>query len=167
MGLDQEDSDNDKTADANKGIIMQRLERKMPRRTLLVTVNVVFAFLAVIGQVTQNVSLPLWVNSAQTNCSIVNGTAVVSGEAMGPYFVLTFASLSFVVLFGTFTLVSLPFGAVTKEDLAFPQWLLFLVGFFDSLNGVLVVFASPPVRTAPFLQAVLSNFLVPLTIIFR
>ena len=172
--------------------ISELLQRFVPRRvTPLVVLNIFFAFLAVVGQVGQNVSLPLWDDSTQVDCGLTvhgnsssnngsNGT--VSAEQMDPYFVLSFASLSFVIVFGTITLVLVLLKLildrlkielrvdsliVSKKDLKFPQWQFVLIGLFDALNGVLVVSASIPSRTAPFLQAILGNFLIPLTIVFR
>ena len=163
--------------------------------------SIFFAALTVVGQVGQNVSLPLWTGytdflrsmdcakgtaSAEVNHTR-NGTwsRIVpdpSGPVMDPYFVVSAASFSFVVIFGLVTLVialvqtilnktrflNKRYDFITVEqDIKFPQWQLMLVGFFDALNGILVVFASPPTRTAPFLQAILGNFLIPLTITFR
>ncbi len=146
----------------------------------LVVLNIVFAFLAVVGQVGQNVSLPLWSGSTQLDCNSNGSANATAAESMDPYFVLSAAAFSFVVIFGIITLIlvvlQLAVGAfftlpavlrVTKEDVKFPQWQLILIGVFDALNGVMVVYASLPDRTAPFLQAILGNFLIPLTIIFR
>ena len=138
--------------------------------------NFLFAALAVLGQTGQNVSLPLWTGSAVLNCNASTGESNNGTQAAGsmdPYFVLSFASFSFVVIFGLATLVAAVVsvmtgkGYITKEDLKFPQWQFLLIGLFDALNGVFVVFASIPSRTAPFLQAILGNFLIPLTIVFR
>ena len=132
-------------------------------RLLLLAANIVFAILSVVGQVGQNVSLPLWLAAAQPS----NSSNSSAAESMGPYFVLSFSSFAFLVVFGLATAVNFLLfpKSVTREKLAFPQWQLFLVGLFDALNGVFVVYASPPVRTAPFLQAILGNFLIPLTIV--
>ncbi|XP_027036189.1 uncharacterized protein LOC113664762 [Pocillopora damicornis] len=122
--------------------------------------NLFFAFLAVAGQVGQNVSLPLWIDS-------VNGKH--SGKSVDSYFVLSFASLSFVVIFGLGTLFIKTFSPqdLGETEKRFPHLLLFLVGFCDSLNGALVVFASKGSRTPPYLQAILGNFMIPLTILIR
>lgn len=122
--------------------------------------NLMFAFVAVAGQVGQNVSLPLWVDSTNGN---------TSGPTVDSYFVLSFASLSFVVIFGVGTLIIrlVSPGAIGETEKRFPHRLMFLVGLFDALNGVLVVFASKGSRTPPYLQAILGNFMIPLTIIFR
>lgn len=161
---------------------------------LLVAVNILFAFAAVVGQVGQNVSLPLWVSAASSfnnpNCT-VNVTIDLHRDAnnsnssytpeMDPYFVLSSASLSFVIVFGFCSLLTLfvqfflnvlsttkEYSFINmKDDVCFPQWQLFLIGFFDAMNGVFIVFASSPRRTAPFLQAILGNAMIPLTILFR
>lgn len=166
------------------------LQRLAPRKlTPLVFLNLFFAFLAVVGQVGVNVSLPLWTGSAQVDCGRTdhgtNGSNATSGsgEGMDPYFVLSFSSLAFFVISGAITAillllkltlhllkadVSLPHVLnISREDLKFPQWQFALIGAFSALNGVLVVAASLPTRTAPFLQAILGNFLIPLTITFR
>lgn len=157
------------------------LERLKQHHKLLIAVNVLFAALAVLGQVGQNVTLPLWTSAASSACigngdsnhsngthsNNSNGTSSSGGPSMDPFFVVSSASFSFVVIFGVLTLVSAAFKAVTVEDLRFPQWQLFLIGFFDALNGIFVVYASPTTRTAPFLQAILGNFMIPLTIFFR
>lgn len=167
---------------------------------LLVLLNIIFAAIAVIAQVGQNVSLPLWSGATGalgdpncTNTSSVShfyqvelASSNASGNStnslsMDPFFVLSFASLSFVVIFGVVTaamaVVQLLTNAISgkkvlslitlEDDILFPQWQLMLIGVFDALNGVFVVFASLPSRTAPFLQAILSNFAIPLTIFFR
>lgn len=122
--------------------------------------NFLFAFLAVTGQVGQNVSLPLWVDSTNAN---------TSGPTVDSYFVLSFASSSFVIIFGLGTLL---IRIISPQELSetekrFPHGLLFLVGFCDALNGLLVVFASKGSRTPPYLQAILGNFIIPLTVLFR
>jgi len=122
--------------------------------------NLLFGFLAVAGQVGQNVSLPLWVDSTNS----------MPGELkVDSYFVVSFASLSFVIIFGLGTLFLIVFkpGTIGETERKFPQKLLAQVGICDGLNGLLVVFASSGKRTAPYLQAILGNFIIPLTILFR
>lgn len=148
------------------------------KAVLLVVFNVFFAAIAVIGQVGQNVSLPLWVGTATGDSSCANASedgnntanddeSNTTAPSMDPYFVLSSASFSFVVIFGVMTLAAAAVGQVGWEDLRFPQWQFLLVGVSDALNGVLVVFASPSSRTAPFLQSILGNILIPLTILLR
>ncbi|KAI8501393.1 hypothetical protein Bbelb_206640 [Branchiostoma belcheri] len=133
--------------------------------------NVIFAFLNVAGQVTQNISLPLWIDAATPGGpnTTANGTAHndTSAPHIVPYFVFSGASFSFVVIFGTCLAGAFLLGHITETDLKFPHTLLFLVGLFDALNGVLVVNASSGTRTAPYLQAILGNFTIPITILLR
>ena len=58
-------------------------------------------------------------------------------------------------------------GAIGRTEITFPHSQLFIIGATDALNGIMVVFASPGARTPPYLQAVLGNFLIPLTALFR
>ena len=51
--------------------------------------NALFAIGTILGQSTQNISLPLWLDAQE------------EAKAGGPYFVLFFASLSYVIVFGT------------------------------------------------------------------
>ena len=136
-------------------------------KTILVLLHLFFAFLAIIGQVGQNVSLPLWDNAASSTCSTHRNNDTTG--IMNPYFILSFASFSFVIVFGVLTLLTLLISrkSINKESLKFPQWQFVLIGVCDAFNGMLVVFASPSVRTAPFLQAILGNIIIPLTIILR
>ena len=153
----------------------------------LTVANIFFAFLAVVGQVGQKVFLPLWVDSKISSVSddAANNTAVfltnsnrsnssgVGGSEYQPrvdaYFCLTFIGISLVVIFGVTLLLIRVFQPnwLGETERRFPHSQLFLVGFFFTLNGVLVIFACSGSRTAPYLQAILGNFMIPLTMIFR
>ncbi len=173
----------------------QRKTIKFGRFEVNLTVaNIFFAFLAIAGQVGQNVSLPLWIDSTilppsggQSDHTNVSGYYLVdtgysanhtnsstgSGDEYQPrvdgFFVYSFACISFVVIFGTALLFILLFQPhrLGETERRFPHSQLFLVGLFDALNGVLVVFAGSGSRTAPYLQAILGNFMIPLTMAFR
>eukprot|EP00438_Fugacium_kawagutii_P002758 Skav202242 [mRNA] locus=scaffold1417:124358:126530:+ [translate_table: standard] len=112
----------------------------------------------IVGQVMQNVALPVLADSI--------------GQAGGsPYFVVWFACLSFVVLFGAAILLrSLKGGLCSRSALLLSreaQKDVWKVGFYNALNGMMVVFSSPSTRTAPFLQAILGNFMIPITVLVR
>lgn len=146
--------------------------------------NIFFAFLTVVGELGQNVTLPLWIDSSPTTASEENvdyfqmmynnsfeptNSSNVYKPRMDCFFVYFFSCTSFVVLFGIALTVICIFqphqlGATERR---FPHTQLFLVGFFDSLNGTLIVFASSGKRTAPYLQAILVNVMIPLVMIFR
>lgn len=121
--------------------------------------SLVFAFISITGQVGQNISLPLWLSASKPN----------HGARMDAYFVIFFSCVFFVVAFGLMYLIMRVFYPYVygQAERQFPHKLLLAVGFCDALNGLLVVFASPPDRTAPYLQAILGNFMIPLTIVTR
>uniref|UniRef100_A0A1I8F620 G_PROTEIN_RECEP_F1_2 domain-containing protein n=1 Tax=Macrostomum lignano TaxID=282301 RepID=A0A1I8F620_9PLAT len=158
------------------------------RRVLLL--NLFFGFLAVAGQVGQNVSLPLWIDSGNSSAGgelsadppllleeeeplqqwVGGGPANCTvGRSIDSYFVYTFACTSFVLIFG---LLLIPIKLLSPSSLdrrsalpparALPHRLL-----RRPQRGVLVVFASSGKRTLPALQPILSNFMIPLSVTFR
>ena len=141
--------------------------------------NIIFACLTIAGQVGQNVSLPLWIDSTSHGSSSTGNrtdptqNSPSSGKFYQPrvdsYFVYSFASLSFVIIFGTALLFIRVFQPerLGETERRFPHLQLFLIGMCDALNGVLVVFASSGARTPPYLQAILGNFAIPMVMGFR
>ena len=131
--------------------------------------NLLFASMAVFGQVAENVSLALWSSAVITVDSNSNCTHHVEGNyTMDPYFVLSFSSFTFFVLFGVLTIISAALNPGNfRNSLRFPQWQFMVFGFLNAINGLLVVYASPDNRTAPFLQAILGNVIIPCTMLFR
>ena len=173
-------------------VLSQRQTIKVGRFEVDRTVaNLFFAFLAIAGQVGQNVSLPLWIDSTilpssgghvnhtnavtgySTNQSNHTNTSTGNGDGYQPrvdgFFVYSFACVSFVVIFGAALIFIRIFKPhrLGETERRFPHSQLFLIGLFDALNGLLVVFAGSGTRTAPYLQAILGNFLIPLTMAFR
>lgn len=123
--------------------------------------NFCFAVIVLVGEVGHKVTLPMWLDhSNATNCA---------ESSPDNYFVLSFSSLVFVLIFGLGTLFIRVFSpkAIGEAERNFPHRLFFLVGFSDAVNGILVVFAANGTRTPPYLQSILGNFLIPLTVLFR
>jgi hypothetical protein len=137
-------------------------------------------------QVGENVVLPLWIAASMTSTgnqsiraldSSSNITACPNSTAnhtqpttLDNYFVMTFASFSFVIVFGLTTLGLKLFGrpeTIGRTEKTFPQMDLFWIGFCDAINGIMVVFAATASRTSPLLQTLLGNFMIPLTIVAR
>lgn len=113
------------------------------------------AFGVVLGQVSQNVSLPLWLSALEP-------------ADTGPFFVVWSASAFYVVLFGLWHVARMLTSATSSPFIRWnDQPRIALVGALDAANGLLVVYASPANRTAPFLQSILGNFTIPLTVFFR
>ena len=105
------------------------------------------------GGLGQSISLPLW------------GSTFAAHSSGSPLFILLFASLFFVISFGIWVIVIRR--DLTQFDLKFPLLPLALVGLCDALNGLLVVFASPPDRCPPLYQSILTSAAIPITIVLR
>ena len=112
----------------------------------------------------QNVVLPLWLSAYPLTEVSVDG-----------YFVFSFSSFAFVVIFGVWTLVLAIISSfqsagkkmISLTEYTFPQFELFKIGFCDALNGIMVIFAASPERTSALLQTILGNFMIPLTVALR
>lgn len=132
----------------------------------LLWANLFFVFVVVAGQTGQDFLLPLWINSTAEAGST---HAYTSGQS---YFVLSFASLSSVVILGfgiLFVVIFSPrdLGAVERS---YPHvhFLLFLVGLCNAFKGVLeTVLASKAQRAPVHLQSILGNFTILITISAR
>ena len=126
--------------------------------------NVFFACVVVAGRTGLDVSFPMWINSTAKA-----GNRHAYNSAPG-YFILSFASLSFVAIFGLGTLFIRVFSprdlGVTERS--FPHSLLFLLGLCNALNGVQrTVFASKNEGMSGDLLPILGNFTIPLTVSAR
>lgn len=146
--------------------------------------NIFFAILSISGQVGMKVSLPLWIdstlltrserlsNGSRTNASNQtnpNGDSEAYIPEVDAYFVLSFSTILFFVIMGISLLFIWVFqpNQLGKTERNFPHSQLILPGFFNALNGFFIVFASSGTRTAPYLQAILSNIMIPLIIGLR
>ena len=149
--------------------------------------NIFFAFLSITGQVGMKVTLPLWVDStiltdSERQSNYANQTIApryLSNETgktdayqpeVDAYFVLSFGVIGFfVIIIGPAMLFIRLFRPhlIGETERNFPHSQIFLAGFFNALNGVFIVFASSGTRTAPSLQAILGNIMIPLIIALR
>ncbi|CAB3996560.1 Hypothetical predicted protein [Paramuricea clavata] len=156
----------------------------------LTIANVFFAFLSIAGQVGMKVTLPLWIDStiltpsgrhssydiqANATGNLSNPTNSSTGDIgmykpeVDAYFVLSFGIIACFTIFGAGLLFIRLFQPhqLGETERTFPHLQFFLAGFFNALNGVFIVFASSGRRTAPYLQAILSNVMIPLIIALR
>ena len=128
--------------------------------------TIAFAFTVVMGQVAQYVTLPLWIDST-TQSTTSNQTAKWK-PSLDSYFVVSFAALSFVIVFGFVVLLC---GCIYPKYLVTTDWssrrLFLSVGFVQGVSAVFIVFSSSGKRTPPYLQAILGNFSIPITMILR
>ncbi|XP_061188243.1 uncharacterized protein LOC133196351 [Saccostrea echinata] len=120
-----------------------------------VTRNVILAILNVFSNVTMNVSLPVFAGTMD--------------EIGGDAFVLLLNTCF--VIGVLFVLTNLFAKCVIDKSTTFRMTssikIIFALGLFTALNGILVVFASPPNRTPGYLQGILSTTTIPFTIICR
>nr|KAG5702492.1 hypothetical protein BaRGS_015124 [Batillaria attramentaria] len=113
------------------------------------------AFTIVLMNVMMNVSLPIFAGTME----------VVGGDT---YVVLLYGAMTFPVVLAAMTLalkVTVDRSLSLKPTSAWRTF--FLLGLCNTLNGVGVVFASPPDRTAPYLQGILATIQIPFTVFCR
>ncbi|XP_020614492.1 uncharacterized protein LOC110052684 [Orbicella faveolata] len=123
--------------------------------------NALFVLVVLGSSFGQTILLPLWIDSIKDEIS--------SAAFVDRYFMLSFASLSFVVIFGLAILLIRIFSPkdLGETERNFPHLLLFLVGLCGALNGVLAIFASNREKTPRSLEAILGTCKIPLIILFR
>ena len=149
-------------------LVQSHQERRRTKRSsccsLVSVATILFSIVAVTGQVTQYVTLPLWIDST-TSAQKQTGKWKPTVDG---YFVVSFACLSFVIAFGLVLLCS---DFVCPNYLVKTDWnhrrLMLLVGSFQGVSAIFIVFSSSGNRTPPYLQAILGNFSVPVTLILR
>ncbi len=113
-------------------------------KTYILLILLWSAFVA-IGGGAQTVSAPLWSDS-------------FSKGAGGPYFILVISSLIYTLFFLAWMIIE----KRTHPEYSYPSfrkyiWIYLGIGFFDALNGLLVIYASPSKRTPPMLQSIFPN----------
>ena len=123
--------------------------------------NALFVLLVFGSLFGRTILLPLWIDSIKNELS--------SATFVDRYFMLSFSSLSFVVIFGLAVLLIRIFSPKDLGDTErnFPHLLLLLVGLCGALNGVSAIFASNREKTPRSLEAILGTCKIPLIILFR
>ncbi|XP_069138521.1 crt homolog 2-like [Argopecten irradians] len=118
--------------------------------------NVIIAVLNVVTNVMMNVSLPVYADTMDQ----------VGG---GIFVLLMNTSITVSILFALLTILvrktKLDPNASLKPK---SSWkVLVAMGLFTTLNGILVVNASPSDRTPPYLQGILASTVIPYTVLCR
>ena len=90
-------------------------------------------------------------------------------QTIDSFFVLSFASSVFVTVFGSALVINIfVFKQYSIHKTDWNHRRVFLtVGFFQGLAAVFIVFSSSGERTPPYLQAILGNFSIPITLLLR
>ena len=132
------------------------IEFEKPKRSVSKNIrNVILAILNVTFNVAINVSLPIYAGTME----------YIKADA---YVLLSQGVIWFVVILVIMTQAMhyLFDNRITLKPNASYK-ILFIMGFLTTLNGVLVVYASPPDRTPPYLQGILMTMSIPFTVICR
>jgi drug/metabolite transporter (DMT)-like permease len=124
--------------------------------------NVILSILNVIAQVGMTESLSIYSTSLSTHQACGKAQTIT-----GPYFVLFFTAFWFPVVFFACVLLAKLLNRGFSLHLSCSQKRVALMGLFNALNGVLIVYSSPSSRTPVFLQPILSTSLIPFTVILR
>lgn len=114
--------------------------------------------LSVSSNVGQAVFLPLFISTfAKASCQ--------NGIATGAYFILFIMSFLFNFPFLIGCVRDYYYGDLKIEHLKTFIFPIILMGIFDALNGLLMVFSSSLDRTSGYMQSILINLNIPLTVI--
>ena len=119
------------------------------------TRNITLAILNVLSNATMNVMLPIYAGTMNE----------VGGD-------------TFVLLINTFFISCIVFVLITFFSRSFIDKSVsfrptssykayFAIGIVNALNGILTVYASPPMRTPGYLQGILSSAIIPFTVLCR
>lgn len=124
-------------------------------RCLKVNFNVaiiLFSISYLFGTVGQGVLLPLYLSTF--------------GGQIGAYFVLQSCSFTFMIVYGIFALIGIKNGTITREMLKLKwQPYLMIIGMFNAMTGILIVYSAFLSRVSGPLQSILSGITVPVTVI--
>ncbi|CAG2227093.1 crt homolog 3-like [Mytilus edulis] len=120
------------------------------------TRNLLIAVMNVFSNVLMNVSLPVYAGTM---------------EAIGSdIFVLLFITCCSIAVVFTLLTLFVKYSKIDSTATLRPTSsykILFMMGLFTAMNGILVVYASPPNRTPPYLQGILQSSVIPFTVLLR
>ncbi|XP_065188822.1 uncharacterized protein LOC135819524 [Sycon ciliatum] len=130
-------------------------------RLSAVAVNIALSVLTVLAQVGMTVTLPMF--SSALGSHMICGELKPVGDV---YFLLLFSAFWFIVFFGTLLLLARFLNPEFSLRSNVSHSNRVLLGSFNVLNGLLLVFSSPDDRTPVFLQPLLSTIIIPFTVFF-
>lgn len=95
--------------------------------------------------------------------------AVPAWQKIDPWVQIVFSMGLYSVILGIILLVMILFvpGKITARERNFPKKYLIGAGLSQSVTSLLYQYSSPGERTAPYLQAFISNFSIPIMFILR
>lgn len=117
--------------------------------------NTLLAILTIITSVSMVVTLPIYAGAVNR----AGGDTYVVLFNAGLWFPVVYILVTLCIKFSVDRSITLrPKGNVK---------IIAAIGFLTGINALLVVYASPPNRTAPYLQGILSTVTIPFTVIGR
>jgi hypothetical protein len=140
-------------------------------RSMLKTVLLGFGI--VIGLSTSTIFTPLWLDSmSDSSKTQVNksGNSSTSSTAIDNYAVIFFVSVMNLLL-STFLIITIlligKFMKTYHTGVNCKKGNMFCVGLADAVSTIFLVYAANGSRTAPYLQAIATNFAIPVTFLTR
>lgn len=130
----------------------------------------VLAIGIVIGLSTSTIFTPLWLDSMSSSVIPVNTTGNSSTFAIDNYAVIFIVSVINLLLSSVILVFILLFGKLFKSVqvvLKSQKRDMLCVGFADAVSTVFLVYSANGSRTPPYLQALATNFAIPVTFLTR
>ena len=148
-------------------------KRRLKRRNSILTG--IFAVLAVVSRVASYVATPLWEDSlyrqthsnTTNNLTQANVTEII--RLVDPYFVVIWRGIWGIITFGIpLIIVYIWYPRLLSDaDRNFPKRQFIHTGGVMAISSLLFSYGASGTRTAPYLQALLGNFKIPITFITR
>eukprot|EP01084_Bolivina_argentea_P082404 149193_1 len=121
--------------------------------------TIIFALMCIIGQVSQNVALPIWFSSVP--------------QQIDPFWIVMLSTIIFQLFFGTMVII---FDICINKNISTTKQLqhvfsykyiirFIVMGTTNGIAGLIITFAAR--KCAPFLQAILGTFNIFWVIMFR
>lgn len=130
----------------------------------------VLAIGIVIGLSTSTIVTPLWLDSMSSSVIPVNTTGNSSTIAIDNYAVIFIVSVINLLLLSVILVSISLFGKLFKSAqvvLNSHKRDMLWVGFADAVSTVFLVYSANGSRTPPYLQALATNFAIPVTFLTR
>ena len=135
-----------------------------------------FTTLMILCRIGSFIVSPLWLDSFNSsNHSHHNNMSVTSNHSdcvyhkTNPFFIV-FVQTFIPFIFFSFCLVILLLcspSMITPAERKYPKKLFFIPGVFQAITSLMLYYSLSGQHTAPYLQAVLNNFSIPIQFILR
>lgn len=133
--------------------------------------SVFLAFGIVSGLSTSTIFTPLWLDSMSDSSKMtVNNSGNSSSNAIDNYAVIFFVSIINLLLSSVIMITILlirKFLKIWHTKVNCSKGNMFYVGLADAVSTIFLVYAANGSRTAPYLQAIATNFAIPVTFLTR